>query len=346
MKKRAVDMIMDSGAYSAWKSGAKIDFKDYAGFLLDHASLLFAYINLDTIPGSATRRPDSREVEAAAKASYANQQRLKGMGLHPMPVFHQGESWKWLERMVDEEEPYVGIATLKNLTSGEHQVWLDQVFNLITNRKGDPVIKTHGLGITNVNFMVRYPWYSVDSSTWQIIAGGGSIIVPSPYIGSGIAPYFQVYLSGEKGHRLGLHAMSRYYRDLTQRFLKRHNLSLDRLPTSVDDRRRAVLHCLRETASMKQAHKFKHQSHHGFEDRWPFDDHPGARIDRLHYFYVTKISDYPCGPVMMECGAREQLTSFYHFAKNSGVRDQVAAYIRTGLSFSPTGRGRMGSRGA
>lgn len=48
--------------------------------------------------------------------------------------------------------------------SGNIEVWLDGVWNIIM--KENPSLKVHGFAMTDPINMLRYPWYSVDSSSW------------------------------------------------------------------------------------------------------------------------------------------------------------------------------------
>jgi hypothetical protein len=50
--------------------------------------------------------------------------------------------------------------------------------NHLTDEKGMPKIKVHGFGLTSLPLMLRYPWYSVDSTSWVITGRLGSIYVP------------------------------------------------------------------------------------------------------------------------------------------------------------------------
>ena len=57
--------------------------------------------------------------------------------------------------------------------------WLDKCFgDYICDEHGKAKFKVHGLGLTTPHMMVRYPWYSVDSTSWKLSAGFGSIFVP------------------------------------------------------------------------------------------------------------------------------------------------------------------------
>ena len=48
----------------------------------------------------------------------------------------------------------------------------------LTDGSGKPRLKVHGFGITAIPIMERYPWWSVDSSSWIQSAAFGSIITP------------------------------------------------------------------------------------------------------------------------------------------------------------------------
>jgi hypothetical protein len=191
-KKRAVDLFLDSGVFSAWTRDrddvtdaaiiAKVrrvrNVKDYCAFIRRNEHLLECYATMDVIPGRFGERRTLEEVEASAKKSYDNQQLMKSLGTTPIPIFHQGESFKWLERYVMDGEPYVGISTAKDLRNIEQREWLDRVFSMITDKTGNPYIKTHGFGITNISLLLRYPWWTADSTTWSLAAGFGLVYVP------------------------------------------------------------------------------------------------------------------------------------------------------------------------
>jgi len=57
--------------------------------------------------------------------------------------------------------------------------WLDNLWaNYLTDSKGMPICKVHGFGLTSFVLMFRYPWYSVDSTSWVVTGRMGSIFVP------------------------------------------------------------------------------------------------------------------------------------------------------------------------
>ena len=171
-------MMLDSGAFSAWTRKESIDLKAYIKFIKLWQPHLWQYVALDSIPGKLGTTRTQAEVAASAQLSYDNLQRMKDAGLKPMPVFHQGESFEYLERMLADGEDYMGLAPLKDNAMSIQLKWLDKVFTLITDDAGQPLVKTHGFGATHAAYMLRYPWFTCDSTTWLLTPAYGQIFVP------------------------------------------------------------------------------------------------------------------------------------------------------------------------
>lgn len=164
-----VKLMLDSGAFSAWNSGAVIDLDEYISYCLANQEYLDTIVNLDVIPRAST----VDEVEASAKQSYSNLKRMEEHGLSPIPVFHQGERWYWLERLIDEGYTYIGISPDNDRNTRQKRDWLDEVFEIVPSS-----IKTHAFGMTQVDLLHRFPFYSCDSMTWFISAANGGVMVP------------------------------------------------------------------------------------------------------------------------------------------------------------------------
>lgn len=177
-EKYAVDLMLDSGAFSAWTRKEKINLKEYIKFVKEFEPYLWRYINLDVIPGARDEVRTQAEVEESAEKSYRNQQIMKDAGLRPIPVFHQGEPFSWLERLLRDGETYIGVSPFKDIPFEDQSKWLDQCFTALTNSDGVPFVRTHGFGTTQTDLLLRYPFYTVDSTTWSLTPGMGQIIVP------------------------------------------------------------------------------------------------------------------------------------------------------------------------
>lgn len=173
-----VEMMLDSGAFGAWTRGEEIDVEDYITFVRVYGHLFHSVVNLDVIPGDFGRKKTERDVEVAARRSYENLQVMKEAGIPAIPVFHQGERWQHLERLLEDGEPYIGISPSGDAISMSHG-WFEDVFDRITDSEGRPYVKTHGFGVTAIPVLLKYPWYSFDSVTWVIKSGYGCIFVPS-----------------------------------------------------------------------------------------------------------------------------------------------------------------------
>lgn len=170
--------FLDSGAYSAWSRGIEIDLDEYREFIRANADQLDIYASLDVIPGKPGRAATQNERNEAAERSWANYLNMTADGLSPLPVYHYGEDPRFLERMLAHGCSYIGIGGLVGVNSTNRREWLDVVFARITDDGGWPIVKTHGFGMTSIPLMFRYPWYSVDSTSWIKATAAGGIYLP------------------------------------------------------------------------------------------------------------------------------------------------------------------------
>ena len=143
---RGVSLFIDSGAFSSESSGKPINIDDYIAFIKETG--VSVYAGLDVI--------------GDAGASMLNQKYMEQAGLQPIPTFHLGSSLEDLKPILEE---YSYIAIGGAVYSAGVEEHLDNVWNYILNNK--PSVKVHGFGLTNYEFMKRYPWYSIDSSTYK-----------------------------------------------------------------------------------------------------------------------------------------------------------------------------------
>lgn len=138
---------------------------EYAAFVKKYKHGIDLYANVDVIPN--------------AELTWKNQQYLeKEHGLRPVPVVHYRTDLKWLKHYMELGYPIIGIGGLVGSSATEGcRKWLDRVFNYVC-QGGTPLVKLHGFGVTVFDLLIRYPWYSVDSTTWTKIAAYGGVIVP------------------------------------------------------------------------------------------------------------------------------------------------------------------------
>ncbi|MBC9731153.1 hypothetical protein [Streptomyces sp. TRM68367] len=138
----------DSGAHSARTLGLHLTLEDYAAWCHKWDRQLTLYANLDVIGGP--------------QATWDNQKRLeREHGLTPLPVFHTGDPWEWLERYIDDGYTYIALGKLLGNPVQEVLPWIAKAFKIADGRA-----VFHGFGMTVWRALRDFPFYSVDSSTW------------------------------------------------------------------------------------------------------------------------------------------------------------------------------------
>jgi hypothetical protein len=151
------ELFLDSGAFTAFTKKVTIDIQEYANFVKKYSSVWTVMSSLDAIGRG----------EEAARQSYENFCALRRLGAQVFPVFHVREPNHWLQRYIDEGEPYILIGGMVPESTPWLMERLDELWSMIlSDQEGYPKVKTHGFGLTDQKLMFRYPWHSVDSTSW------------------------------------------------------------------------------------------------------------------------------------------------------------------------------------
>jgi hypothetical protein len=151
-------LVIDSGAFSAWRLNRIVDLDAYCTFLEQNRDWIEEYIALDVIV--------PHDTEAAAEQSFANLVKMRERGLKPWGVLHAGEDISWLHRMLDIGCDYVCLAG-SSLASRDHVTrWYEYCWSHLVTADGLPIAKVHALGEARLPILLRYPWASADSSSW------------------------------------------------------------------------------------------------------------------------------------------------------------------------------------
>jgi hypothetical protein len=176
-----ISLMLDSGAFSAWSKKIQIDIDQYIQFCKENLEYIDYIVNLDVIPGEfGMKNLPHEEIERSASKGYENYQYMISQGISKeklIHVFHQGEDFRWLDKMV-KEIGYIGISPANDRTIDEKVSWLDLCMNHVLDDKGFPLVRFHGFAVTSLKLMLRYPWYSVDSTSWVMTSRMGSVYVP------------------------------------------------------------------------------------------------------------------------------------------------------------------------
>lgn len=164
-------VFLDSGAFSAFTKGVEVDLPKYCEYIkrnkdiIEHVDGTLLASVLDGI-GDPLK-------------TWQNQLAMEQLGVRPLPCFHYGEDERYLEWYIANYD-YITLGGMVPISTPQLKLWLDRIWEkYLTDGSGRPRIKVHGFGLTTVSLMERYPWYSVDSSSWvQIARVGGMLLMP------------------------------------------------------------------------------------------------------------------------------------------------------------------------
>lgn len=155
------DVFVDSGAFSAFSRKTTVDLYAYMDFVKENK--LKIYAGLDVIYDPVSTR---KNFEIMMKE-----------GFHPIPTFHYGTDIKELKYY--RQFPYIALGGLVPLASQRRKMneWLDYCFSFLMKeiKKG---LKVHGFGVLNLDLLRKYPFYSVDGTSWNIGRKWGQVYKP------------------------------------------------------------------------------------------------------------------------------------------------------------------------
>lgn len=170
MRDNKAQVFLDSGAFSSFTLGTKIDIIEYCNYIKR---------NIDII-----RKEDGVVMASVLDGigdpleTWRNQHIMEQLGAKPLPCFHAGEDERYLEHYIKNYD-YITLGGMVGSSTKSLTVWLDRMFGkYICDGSGRPRCKVHGFGITAIPLMERYPWYSCDSSSWIQSTAFGTIVTP------------------------------------------------------------------------------------------------------------------------------------------------------------------------
>lgn len=143
IREHGLEILLDSGAFSAWKRGANINLADYMEYIKEHD--IKQYFNLDVV--------------GEPEATERNQAAMEAAGFKPIPVFHYGEDWTLLDQLVSKY-PLVALGGTVGLPYSVKEQWFRQVFSR------HPEGQFHGLGFASKGLLEQFPFASTDSVWW------------------------------------------------------------------------------------------------------------------------------------------------------------------------------------
>ena len=157
------DFFLDSGAFSAWSIGKKIDIYTYRDYLKIHKDIFTVYANLDVI--------------GDPKKTLKNQKIIEEVGLKPLPTIHFNSDLKYLRYYIENYD-YLALGGLVPYSKKPLILknWLNKCFKILIPHIIKKNIKVHGFGVGTGEILKEYPFYSSDSTGWLIGGQFGSIV--------------------------------------------------------------------------------------------------------------------------------------------------------------------------
>lgn len=143
--------FLDSGAYSAFTQKKEINLTRYCNFIDAHYEHITTFAGLDAIGD-----PDQTQKNCAV---------MYEKGFAALYTYHYGESLEVLKNAVLRYD-YIAIGGMVGAGERNLQVFLQDIWRLMVNDDGTPKLKVHGFGLTNYEIIKRFPWYSIDSTTY------------------------------------------------------------------------------------------------------------------------------------------------------------------------------------
>lgn len=164
IRRDGIKVFLDSGAFSAFTTGIDVDIRAYCEYCKKYADVIEVASVLDGI-GDPLK-------------TYQNQKLMESYGVRPLPCFHYGEDERYLEYYIENYE-YITLGGMVPISTPQLKLWLDRIWHThLTDEHGRPRVKVHGFGLTVIDLMMRYPWFSVDSSSWLQISSFGNVLIP------------------------------------------------------------------------------------------------------------------------------------------------------------------------
>lgn len=139
------NLLLDSGAFTFFTKGKTINIQQWIDYIKEH-------------------KPENSiqfDVIGDPEASWVNWKKSEEQ-VHTLPVLHYGATNEQIKRVLTAA-PYICLGALVPLAKNRKVLiqWLDHIFSFKESRG----VKMHCLGIMQRDILLRYPFYSADSSS-------------------------------------------------------------------------------------------------------------------------------------------------------------------------------------
>jgi len=170
--------FIDSGAFTSHTKGIEVDVDTYIDYLNERIDSIDCAAQVDEIPGTFGLPKSKKDLIEAPIISWDNYLYMEKRVKQPekiLPVFHQFEKFKHFETMVNYGVPYIGISPSNEISVSQKIPWINECFKII-EKSGRTDVKIHAFGMTSLNVLEMYPFYSADSTSWLMTSANGAIM--------------------------------------------------------------------------------------------------------------------------------------------------------------------------
>jgi hypothetical protein len=208
-------------------------------------------------------------------------------GLKPVPVIHCGAPMKWIDKYIEQDHTIIGLGGYaRKIARSEVIQWTDEVFVRIcpASNKHKPIVRVHGFALTAWEYMVRWPWWSVDSTSWVKYSAYGWICLPRWTQDKGFRydrPPLVVNMSWRSPFKADRHKhldnVIEPIKDTVMRWLEYTGLTLGKVDKKGNELEPGVVssHIVRSTANLHYYHNLQESL-----PAWPWPLH--ERIRQRH----------------------------------------------------------------
>lgn len=144
------DWVMDSGAFTAWRTGLAVDLQEYIDCchrLLEKDKTLVEVYGLDVIhdPEGTTR----------------NIEEMWRQGIKAIPTYHIGSPEEVLIEYA-KKYPKIAVGGVALARGKKKEAFAEQVFARVWPKR------IHGFAAASEEMVLKFPWDSVDAASWEI----------------------------------------------------------------------------------------------------------------------------------------------------------------------------------
>lgn len=219
-------LFIDSGAFSVHTKGKNLDIEAYIEFLNNNHQYIDLYVQVDDIPGKWGQPKTKEQLAESPKKTWQNYLYMRSKLIDYdklLPVFHQGEDFKWLENMLNFKDDsgnmikYLCLSSNKELDTNKRFSWYERCYEIIES-SSNPNIKIHSLGTQSEKHCSLIPFTSADATSWILSAANGNIYTK----------YGNIYIS-DRGINQKDYILNNASKEVFESYIKENGFTIEEL---------------------------------------------------------------------------------------------------------------------